>query len=165
MHSVTAQSLVLPISKYPIAASPARAGRIRSKFPLRSIAISKRRRRVRLNGACPLDAPDPSERLAKNIRLVAKLRFVRHVLVLAASAASKMRTRGRHALWRGFYDVFQPAANEFFLASGRFNSNELSRKDQRDKHGVAVVMRQAVAAIHKFFYSNFHSGRFPLRGV
>jgi hypothetical protein len=119
---------------------------------------------LRLDGARPLDAPDASERLAKNFRLVPELRFVRHVLILAAAAASKVGARRGYAFRRRFHDAFQPPANEFLLPRGRFNRNEFSREDQRDKHGVAVVMRQTVAAIHKFFYSNFHSGRFPLRG-
>jgi hypothetical protein len=76
-----------------------------------------------------------------------------------------MLARGGHAIRGGFHDAFQPPAYEFLLPGGGFNLNELSWKDQRHKHRVAVVMRQTVAAIHKFFDSHFHSGRFPLRGV
>ena len=58
----------------------------------------------------------------------------------------------------------RPRMNFFFREDDSI-SNQLSREDQGDKYGMAVVMRQAVAAIHKFFDSNFHSGRFPMRGV
>ncbi len=58
----------------------------------------------------------------------------------------------------------RPRTNFFFRAADSI-SNELSRKNQRNKYGVAVMMRQAVTAIHKFFDANFHSGRFPLRRV
>ena len=52
----------------------------------------------------------------------------------------------------------------FFFRADDINLNQLSRKHQWDKHGVAVVMRQAFAAIHELFDTNFHSGRFPFRG-
>ena len=120
---------------------------------------------MRFNGTRPLDTADASERFAEDFRLIAELRLIRHVLVLAAAAASKVRARSRHAIRRWFHDALQPPANEFLFPRGRFNLNKFARKNQRDKYRVAVVMRQAVAAIHKFFYSNFHSGRFPLRGV
>ena len=64
---------------------------------------------MRLDRARPLDAPDAPERLAQNFRFIANLRFVRHVLVLAAAAAPKVRARRRDALRRGFHDVFRDA--------------------------------------------------------
>jgi hypothetical protein len=72
-----------------------------------------------------------------------------------------MRAGAWHSIGRRFHHAFQPAANKFLLPGKGFNLDELSRKNQRDKHSVAVVMRQAVAAIHKFLDSYFHSGRFP----
>ena len=49
---------------------------------------------MRLDRAGPLDAADAAERLAQNFRFIANLRFVRDVLVLAASAAPKIAGRG-----------------------------------------------------------------------
>ena len=64
-------------------------------FPLRPIAVAERRRGVRADRAGPLNASDAPQRLAQNFRFIANLRVVRNVLVLAASAASKVRARGR----------------------------------------------------------------------
>ena len=87
---------------------------------------------------------------------IADLRFVRDVLVLAAAAASKVRARGRNALRRGFQDLVQTPADKFLLARGGFYSNEFAGQDQRHEYRLAVMMRQAVTAIHEFFDSNFH---------
>ena len=111
---------------------------------------------MRLDGPCPLDAPDAPQRLAEDFRFIADLRLIRHVLVLAAAAASKVRAGSRHALRRGFQDVVQTSADKFLFASGGFYSNEFAGKDQRHKYRLAVMMRQAVTAIHEFFDSNFH---------
>ena len=52
----------------------------------------------------------------------------------------------------------------FFLRVDGFNSNEFAGKNQRHENRVAVVMPQAVAAIHQFFNSNFHSESLSVAG-
>ena len=111
---------------------------------------------MRLDGTRPLNAADAPKRLAQNFRFIANLRLVRHVLVLAAAAAPKVRARGAMRSGEASSDLGQTPANEFFLPSGGFDSNQFAGQDQRHEYGLAVMMRQTVTAIHKFFNSNFH---------
>src|SRR5580692_3992964 len=111
---------------------------------------------MRLNRTSPLDASDAPKRLAEDFRFIADLRLVRHVLVLAASAPPEVRAGSRYALRRGLQDLIQTPADKFLFAGRGFYSNKFSRKHQWHEYCLAVMVSEAVTAVHKFFNSNFH---------
>src|SRR5262249_13147273 len=84
-------------------------------LPLRAIAVLEGRRGARFNGTFPTDAADTAQRLTQDFGFVAKLRRVRHVLILAATATSEMRAWRRNALGGRFDNVQHTSANDFFV--------------------------------------------------
>jgi hypothetical protein len=111
---------------------------------------------MRVNRARPLDASDPAQRFAQDLGLVAELRLVGHVLVLATAAASEVGAGCRNTLRRCLDDIFQSSTHKFPFLGGGLDSNEFSGKYQGHKNRLAIVMCQTVTAIHKLFNPNFH---------
>src|SRR6267378_7572908 len=72
-----------------------------SNLPLCTIAIAEGRRSVRSDRAVPLHAANPAEGFAKDFCLVAQLRVIRNMLVMAAAATPVMRARSRNTLRGG----------------------------------------------------------------
>ena len=90
-----------------------------------------------------------------------ELRIVWDVLILAASAAPKVRARRGDALRRGFRRRFRGIAR----ASGFSLRETVSTPARtlpaglaRHEYRIAFMMRQSIAAIHELFNSNFHFG-------
>ena len=111
---------------------------------------------MRSDRAVPLHAANPAEGFAKDICLVAQLRVVRNMLVMAAAATPVMRARSRNTLRRGFQHAFKTPSDEFLLPRGRRNTHKFTGKNQRHEHRPAFVVRQSVTAIHELFNLNFH---------
>jgi len=50
--------------------------------------------------------------------------------------------------------VFETPADKFLFSLHGLDADQLPGKHQRHEHGLAIVMRQAVTAVHELFNSN-----------
>ncbi len=105
---------------------------------------------MRHDRSVPMQPPKPRQRFAQNVGFVAKLQFVGNVLIVASAAYAEVWTGRNGAIRRRRLDLRHAAANEFFARLHRLDGYALVRQDERGKHGVAFVMRKALAAIDQF---------------
>jgi len=92
-------------------------------------------------GVADVELGDPSQRVAHDRPLGGELRFVRHVLQLAAAAVilHVVRTRCRNAGRAGGDDLGQLAAGEAFVQLHPLpQSDPLAWGGARDEHGAPV---------------------------
>jgi hypothetical protein len=70
------------------------------------------------------------------------------MLIMAAAADPEIGTRSRNAFGRGLFYLQQPRMQ----LVGRLDEDAFPGQNERRQHDAAVVPRQAVAAVHEFFY-------------
>ena len=117
--------------------------------------------------AVPLQPPEARKRFAKNFGLVAKLQFVGDMLIVAAAADAEVGAQRYGAIGRRRLDLCHPAANEFLARLHGLDGDALIRQNEGSKHGMALVMREALASIDQLFDSHvdrmWHENSFQLR--
>ncbi len=125
---------------------------------LNAIAIRPRFARDRLNFAIVRDLSNTLQRLAQDDALLFNLKSVIGVLIMAASAALKIRARSIDAIRRRFQNFRQTAAPQIILDSSDFGPHLLAGKHVGCEHNFAFETGQAIAAVNKFFYRQIFFG-------
>jgi hypothetical protein len=125
---------------------------------LDAIAIRPRFARDRFNFALERHLADPLQRLAQDDALLFHLKSVIGMLIMAASAALKIRARSADAIRRRFQNFRQTAAPQIILNPTDFRAHLLAGKHVGREHNFAFETGQAIAAVNKFFYRQIFFG-------
>ena len=122
------------------------------EMQLGAIPIPPRFPGYRANNARDLDLADTAQNLAQDGLLLLYLKWIVHVLVLAAATAPKIRAGWGHARSGRRDHVPNAAAKQVILRPLHFRAHRLARQYVRKQHNAAIEMRQSVSAIHQLFY-------------
>jgi hypothetical protein len=122
-----------------------------------TIAIVPLGRRIYLEFSIQFQLGNAAKILFQDGCFDLKLMLIVSVLVLAATAALKIRAPRRDTQWRSFKDVICPAASEsrFLLEQRRFDPFSFENKWQENRLAASVLIsrqpRQALATVDQFF--------------
>ena len=121
---------------------------------LRAIAVSQRRSTDDCDLTFELNLADSLQLLAQNLHFALKLKFVRRVLIVAATAQSEQRTRRRHALGRRCQNLRQFRMN----AIAQLDARALPGEHKRHQHHASVDPSEAFPAVNPLVYLNVMAG-------
>jgi hypothetical protein len=107
--------------------------------------------------ALPVKLAVAQQSLFQDGALVFQLRGVARMLIVAAAAGAKIRTRWSNPVWRGFDYLINRGAGEaaFFLDDRRADFFRRQHKGRKDRLAFRKPGK-AVAAIHEFFDCQVH---------
>ena len=112
---------------------------------------------MKLNFVLQFELGGAAQRLAKDVGFVPQLRFVIHVLIVAATAAAKILTVRRNPVGRRRQHLVEFGASEAGAALDHRRFDLLAGQHKWNEDGFAATLgvgrhaRQSVATVNQFF--------------